>query len=317
MRVVGDDAVTYLQGQLSQDVAALAVGAAAPSFVLAPDGKVIGWGRVFKASDTEVLIDVDPGAGALWGDRLRRFLMRTKAEVTVDPEVTVVAVRGVDPTVPGWPTNAGLPVDGWLEAGWPGESGVDLVDPAASSGVEPRSVVDALVAGGFSAVDESALEMGRIRAGVPRWGAELTESTIPAAVGQWVIDASVSFTKGCYTGQELVARIDSRGGHVPFRLVGVLVSPADDPTSDPAPDSGDAPAQAAPAAGAAIDIDDREVGHLTSVATLDEGSAVCLAMVARAVEVPETGVDARVGDRLVRLVPLPISPTSDRSPRIP
>ena len=46
-------------------------------------------------------------------------------------------------------------------------------------------------------------------------GAELTEATIPAEAGQWLIDASVSFTKGCYTGQELVARIDSRGGNVP------------------------------------------------------------------------------------------------------
>ena len=46
-------------------------------------------------------------------------------------------------------------------------------------------------------------------------GAELTEDTIPAEAGQWLVDASVSFTKGCYTGQELVARIDSRGGNVP------------------------------------------------------------------------------------------------------
>ena len=51
-------------------------------------------------------------------------------------------------------------------------------------------------------------------------GAELTEATIPAEAGQWLIDASVSFTKGCYTGQELVARIDSRGGNVPRPLRG-------------------------------------------------------------------------------------------------
>ena len=49
-------------------------------------------------------------------------------------------------------------------------------------------------------------------------GAELTEDTIPAEAGQWVVDASVSFTKGCFTGQELVARIDSRGGNVPRHL---------------------------------------------------------------------------------------------------
>ena len=49
-------------------------------------------------------------------------------------------------------------------------------------------------------------------------GAELDDSVIPAEIGQWIIDESVSFTKGCYTGQELVARIDSRGGNVPRHL---------------------------------------------------------------------------------------------------
>ena len=70
-------------------------------------------------------------------------------------------------------------------------------------------------------VDAHVLEAHRIASGVPRWGAEIDEGTIPATLGQWVIDVSVSFTKGCYTGQELVARIDSRGGHVPRRLVGI------------------------------------------------------------------------------------------------
>jgi folate-binding protein YgfZ len=64
----------------------------------------------------------------------------------------------------------------------------------------------------------AATEAERIRAGVPAMGDELDESTIPAEVGQWFIDASVSFTKGCYTGQELVARIDSRGSNVPRHL---------------------------------------------------------------------------------------------------
>ena len=57
----------------------------------------------------------------------------------------------------------------------------------------------------------SADEADRIRAGVPAMGAELDERTIPAEVGQWFIDASVSFTKGCYTGQEVVARLYFRG----------------------------------------------------------------------------------------------------------
>ena len=86
-------------------------------------------------------------------------------------------------------------------------------------------------------------------------GAELTENTIPAEAGQWVIDQSVSFTKGCYTGQELVARIDSRGGNVPRHLRGVVIE-------------GDVPP-----VGAAVVVDEAEVGTLTSVSrSPDAGS---------------------------------------------
>ena len=94
-------------------------------------------------------------------------------------------------------------------AGWPGVEGVDLL----SSGE--------LALAGVPLVDPAALEALRIECGVPAMGAELTEATIPAEAGQWLIDASVSFTKGCYTGQELVARIDSRGGNVPRPLRGL------------------------------------------------------------------------------------------------
>lgn len=65
---------------------------------------------------------------------------------------------------------------------------------------------------------EPMTEAERIRAGVPAMGAELDERTIPAEVGSWFIEASVSFTKGCYVGQELVARLDSRGSNVPRHL---------------------------------------------------------------------------------------------------
>ena len=59
-----------------------------------------------------------------------------------------------------------------------------------------------------------------------RWAPRSPTDTIPAELGQWLIDASVSFTKGCYTGQELVARIDSRGGNVPRPLRGLVVDGA-------------------------------------------------------------------------------------------
>lgn len=266
--VEGDDAATYLQGQLSQDVAALAVGASAPTFVLAPQGKVDGWGRVHRAAADRFEIDVDPGAGAAWVARLTRFLLRTKATVSVVEGVPVIEVRGAS-------------VEGGLAPLAPHVAGADVVgwdQPGPPPGTPDGAVV----------IDDEGREALRIRAGVPVWGAELDADTIPATVGQWAIDASVSFTKGCYTGQELVARIDSRGGNVPRHLVGLVVE-------GPAPE-----------AGAAVVVAGAEVATVTSAAA-DEGGTVGLAFVPRSVEVGPEGVEAEVGGASARLVPLPIA----------
>src|SRR4051794_3634429 len=118
--VVGPDAVTFLHGQLSQDIAGLDVGRTALSFVLAPQGKVDGWGRVLRVDDETVAIDVDPGAGSAWAARLNRFLLRTKATVTVDESVPMLAVRGGE-------------VDGGLDPHWPGTSGGDLFGDAIAA----------------------------------------------------------------------------------------------------------------------------------------------------------------------------------------
>jgi folate-binding protein YgfZ len=226
--VTGPDAATYLQGQLSQDVAALAIGEAKATFVLAPQGKVDGWGRVLRTAEDAFSIDVDPGAGAIWDARLRRFLLRTKAEIAVTTDVVVDDVAGT--------------------------------------------------------------EADRIRAGVPRWGAEIDDDTIPATLGQWIIDASVSFTKGCYTGQELVARIDSRGGNVPRVLAGVTVDGAIPAVGDPVVVAGEV------------------IGPLTSVAADPEtGGAVGLVFVPRAITIGDEGTDATAGGHEARVVALPMT----------
>ncbi len=268
--VTGPDAASYLQGQLSQDVLALPVGATALSFVLAPQGKVDGWGRVHRTGDDAFSIDVDAGSGPLWQARLTRFLLRTKAEVVVAEDVSVLSVRGVE--VPG-----SLPAPG---AGIVGGDLLDVHGPDLPPGV-PADAVE---------VPASSLEVERIRAGVPAWGTELDGDTIPATVGQWVIDASVSFTKGCYTGQELVARIDSRGGTVPRHLTGVVIE------GPP------------PAAGTAVTVDGADAGAITSSAVDGAvGKTVALAFVPRSIEVPPEGEPAEVGGIAARLLPLPMA----------
>ncbi|MBN2621718.1 MAG: folate-binding protein YgfZ [Acidimicrobiales bacterium] len=273
LRVAGPDAVDYLQGQLSQDVAALAVGATAWSFVLQPAGKVDAWLRVTRTGDDALVLDVDGGHGEAVVARLRRFLLRTKADVDA-LAWRCIAVRG-----PGaGEATSGAAAEVAAPAGWPGVEGVDLLGPQVQA------------PDGVAVVGRPAYDSLRVRCGVPLMGAELSEATIPAEMGQWVIDQAVSFTKGCFTGQELVARIDSRGGNVPRRLRGLVVT-------------GDR----APAVGAAVVVDGAEVGQVASVAPRPGGGSVALAIVRRGVSPPAVAqVGVAGGELAATVVDLPI-----------
>ena len=176
--VVGPDACAYLQGQLSQDVDALAIAEAAYTFVLQPTGKVDAWLRITRMADDAFLLDVEAGWGEVVLVRLTRFLHRTDCTVEV-LDWELVTVMDTEPDTVDIPMGGvAVPVD------WPGLQGVDLLGPSV---VIPDSIKE---------VDGSAWEYRRIAAGIPTLGAEMDESTIPGATG--MVDRSVSFTKGCY-----------------------------------------------------------------------------------------------------------------------
>lgn len=256
--VTGAEAAGYLQGQLSQDVEGLSIGETARSFLLAPQGKVVAWLRVTRTADDAFLLDTEAGAGQAVFDRLQRFKLRTK----VDFELATwqsVAIRGPGA---GEVATAAMPTDALaVPAGWPGVEGVDLL---GSEVVVPAGT-------GEGTFDDH--EMLRVRAGVPAMGAEVDEATIPAELGQWVIEASVNFTKGCYTGQELVARIDSRGGKVPKPVRGVVVEA-----------SGVAGPEVLRAAVLTAPDADKNLGRLTTVVPADAGRWHALAVASRVLE---------------------------------
>lgn len=258
VRVHGPEAMAFLQGQLSQDVEALAVGQSTRAFLLQPTGKVVAWLRATRTGDDAVLLDVEAGFGEEVRARLTRFKLRTKAELDLEAR-SGHAVRG--------PGADALAPPGALPAGWPGVEGFDLLDGTPAPADLP-------------VVDASSLEALRIESGVPAMGAELTDATIPAEAGQWLIDASVSFTKGCFTGQELVARIDSRGGNVPRPLRGLLVD------GDPVP------------VDTTVGVAGKDVGVVTSSGWSPALGAVALAPLARSVE-PGTAVEMRRPDGTV------------------
>ncbi|MDQ6797686.1 MAG: hypothetical protein M3011_06630 [Actinomycetota bacterium] len=273
VRVAGPDAAKFLQGQLSQDVDVIEAGGSAWSLLLAPQGKVVTLLRVTREADDSFLVDTEGGWGDAMIERLQRFKLRVKCDL--EPLAwRCVALRG--------PSAAELASGGSglaLDAGWAGLSGVDLVGPTPF--VPPGAVVCPL----------EAYEAVRIECGIPAMGRELDERTIPAEAG--VVEATVSFTKGCYTGQELVARIDSRGGNVARRLRGLVF-----------------PDEAIPPVGASVRADDRVVGTLTSVArSLDLGAPVALAYVGRAVSPPaQVDVAWDGGSAPARVEALPLVP---------
>jgi len=207
VRVAGPDAMKFLQGQLSQQVD-VAVGASGWTLLLQPQGKVVALLRFHRVAADEYLLDTDAGWATVVVERLNRFKLRVKADIEVLEGWRCLAVRGpgAHEAVPTGDGGLALPAD------WPGLPGVDIVGPADEVHA-PEGVPE---------VAPEAYEAARIEAGVPVMGRELDESTIPAEAG--VVDRSVAFDKGCYTGQELVARIDSRGGNVPRRLRGIVVT---------------------------------------------------------------------------------------------
>ena len=208
LRVTGPEAGKFLQGQLTQDVLTMDLGAHRWSWLLEPAGRVVALLRVFHPGEQEWVLESDPGWGEAVAARLARFKLRTKADIEAVP-AKLLCFRGT-----GWNLDGPLVA----EPPWPGVLGVDRL---YLDDVLPDAA-DLLSASGDDLAGAPALvEAQRIAAGQPRMGAEITERTIPAETG--IVEWTVSFTKGCYTGQELVARIDSRGNHVPRKMVRLLL----------------------------------------------------------------------------------------------
>ncbi len=253
----GPEAAAYLHGQLSQDITGLAIGASTRSLLLSPQGRIDAWMRVTRVGSETFWLDLDPGFGDDALARLARFKLRTKATFERQ-EWSMIEVRG-----PGTPqrTITGPDLDE------PGAAAPDSVDAELCwTGVTGFDRIGASVQlpAGVPLGDPAAFEVARLQSGLPRMGAELGEKTIPAEV-PGLVEASVDFTKGCYVGQELVARVDSRGNNTPRRLWALR---------------SDRPA-ATPAVGAVVSDDGTEIGVVTSAAPTADGGYVALASLGR------------------------------------
>jgi len=197
-RLSGPDRVRYLNGQVTQDVTALPPDQAHLAAVCTAKGRMEG--ALWIASHGEAFyLDAAPELRDSLGPRLEKYLIADDAqfEDLADSWSLSHVFGATQPPVPD-----GAFAVRHARFGLPGH---DVWNP----GTEP------VAAGGM--VDEEVAETLRLEHGIPRWGAELTAQTLPPEAGPLMMKA-ISYTKGCYVGQETIARLKSIG-HVNRTLV--------------------------------------------------------------------------------------------------
>lgn len=192
--VQGDDAQTFLHSQLANDIASLDVAASIHSLLLEPTGHVSALVRVIHHEDTVFTLDVDEGFADAVIVRLQRFVLRAKVSMRRSDWV-VRAFRGSD-AVREIGLGPGRAIPYWGSADEIDVVGDALHVPTLGEEVEPERI-----------------DYSRADARWPKLGVDILVGDIPGTTG--VLSVAVSFTKGCYPGQELVERMDSRGTTAP------------------------------------------------------------------------------------------------------
>ena len=214
----GPDHVKFLQGMLTNDIEGTSPGAGLYAAVLTPKGKMISDMRVFRRPDS-VYMDIEPETAAELKTLLQRYRLSYKAEISdVTEDLCVLHACG--------PESARLVEESFgVECASmrehdhvrAGEAAVVKLDRTGDGGFDvafgndaAERVWEALCAGPRKAglVGREALEVMRIEAGIPVYGKDMDSSTIPIEAGIW---SALDFEKGCYVGQEVIARTRWRG----------------------------------------------------------------------------------------------------------
>jgi folate-binding protein YgfZ len=231
VRVSGPGAEEYLNRMVSNDVAALGLGESCPALLLTAKARVIAPLVVLRRGHEDFLLLTEPELGERVRAELLRSRFATKVEIELEEHTSHVVFGG-----------EGIPTADY------GEPAAEVLDAA----IEPTLGAD-------------ELELLRIRAGMPAWGKEIDDRVLPAEAG--LTERAVSFTKGCYPGQEPIARLHYRG-HANRGLRVLALAELPEPEAE-------------------LSYEGKGVGRITSAASTGDG-AVALAYVRR--EVPEDAV---------------------------
>jgi folate-binding protein YgfZ len=238
--VSGVEAGDYLQRMVSNDVLALPPGGSCEALLLTPRARVIAPLRVLRRSEDDFLLLTEPELGEIVRSHLSRLRFAARCEIELETHSAYVLL-GKDAVAPSDATA--------IECNDYGVSAVEVLDAALPD---------------LPQLDDDELERLRIEAGTPRFGREIDDRVLPAEAG--LDERAVSFTKGCYPGQEPIARLQYRG-HVNRSLRSLRIDASEPPPYD-----------------APIEHDGKQVGRVTS-AVSDNGSVVALGYVREEVPV--------------------------------
>ena len=301
LRLEGPKAAEVVNGLVTNDVEKLAAGEGAYAVALTPKGKIIADVRAFRTADG-VLADVSPLAAPGWLAMIRKYVNPRLARYRdVSGETADLSVFGpraeqviaLAAEIPGESLGlerayqhrelmlAGVTV---MVARVPdgGVPGFALIAPVNAK----SAMLDLLVTCGALPAAAAALDIARVEAGRPEWGRDMDDTTLAQEAEMDALGA-ISYDKGCYTGQETVARLHFRG-HVNRLLRGLVLDQADVPS------------------GAALWTSEKQVGDVRSVVLSPRLGPIALGMVRREVPLNDT-LEARFDDHRAsaRVVELP------------
>jgi folate-binding protein YgfZ len=310
--LTGADRLRFLHGQVTNDVLGLAPESGCYAALVSAKGKMVSDLNLYRLAD-EILLDFEPGLAGRVSQRLEQFIIADDVRVADPSDVysllsvqgpgaaAVVEAAGIE--TPAWNQPFSVRVtrragDGDLYAmvhARLGTCGCDLFIPTPSLETWARELEAAAIAQGGSLAGWDALETARIEAGIPRFGVDLDETTLPPEAG--IESRAISTSKGCYIGQEILARIRTYG-HVNRKLHGLRCM------------SG---LKNLPRRGDKVYKGDLEIGYVTSATyspTLKTN--VALAYLSTRGEAATAGSELRIPQAdaaiIARVVPLPFIP---------
>jgi folate-binding protein YgfZ len=305
--LAGTDRVRFLHGQVTNDVKSLGVGGGCYASLITAKGKMQSDLNIYCLPE-ELLMDFEPGLTAMVSERLEKYVIADDVQIidvaanygllsVQGPKAElVVGASGIGDDLPGKPL-------GWLRKAETdfGEihvinqprlrtSGYDLLVATEQSGALKKKLIAAAKSAGGCECGWAAFEIARIESGIPRFGADMDETTNPLEAG--LEGRAISFSKGCYIGQEVISRIRTYS-EVAKALRGLRL--ANDLKS-------------LPKKGDKLFSDGKEAGFVTSATASPRLNAnIALAYVKREVNQPGTELMLRTaeGESGARIVELP------------